>query len=90
MDSLIIVDLQSQSLGGHFKTWMDRTLNEALKYYRSIAVYVADDYSRPDASIVGGCCGNSVSVHLIPEIYSSKRRVGDILSVICYHAEAEN
>jgi glycosyltransferase involved in cell wall biosynthesis len=83
---LILVDLQSHSLGGHFKTWMDRTLSEALKYYRSIALYIADDYSRPDAKIVASDDEHRVSVHLIPEIYSSKRRVGDILSVIRNHA----
>jgi hypothetical protein len=83
--NLILVDLQSHSLGGHFKTWMNRTLAEALEYFDSVALYVADDFSRPDTELLGARQKN-VSTFLIPEVYSAKNHVGDILSVICKHA----
>lgn len=86
---LILVDLQSHSLGGHFKTWMNRTLCEALDYFDSIALYIADDYSRPDLSVLESC-KKRVSTFLIPEVHSGISYVGDVLSVICKHAGKVN
>lgn len=88
--SLIIADLQSHTLGGHFKTWLDRSLLEASKYFKNIAVYIADDFSRPEERVLQYNNTCQITAYLIPEVYSQKKIVGDILSVVCKHACKSN
>ena len=81
--ALIIADLQPHSLGGHFKTWLDHTLNEASEFYSHIAVWVADKESLPEAG--GFKNSRNVNIHqfVISEYYARTKYCGDILSLFC-------
>lgn len=82
---LIIADLQSHSLGGHFGIWLNRTLFEALKHFNTIFVYVADEISMPDLSKLADVDQRRVEIHLIPNFYLKKRFFGDVLGMISRH-----
>ncbi len=88
-NSLIIADLQSHLLGGHFGIWLHRTIREGIKYFDQVVVYVADEASVPNLSLLGLQEQKKISVYKIPEIYRSKRCCGDILGVITSHHAAE-
>jgi glycosyltransferase involved in cell wall biosynthesis len=87
--SLIIADLQSHSLGGHFGIWLHRTIGEGVKRFDQVVVYVADEASLPNLFSLGIKDQKKVFVYKIPEIYRSKRFCGNILGVITSHHVAE-
>lgn len=87
---LIIIDLQSHSLGGHFGIWLNRTLGEAVKHFDSVSVYVADEISKPDLSHLDEEEVSRVKTYLIPHIYDTKQYLGDILGVISSHHSSLN
>jgi glycosyltransferase involved in cell wall biosynthesis len=82
---LIIADLQSHSLGGHFGLWLNRTLAEALRYFEQVAVYVADEMSLPDLCMLPPPERRRLQTFIIPEIYQQRKLCGDILGVISRH-----
>lgn len=86
--SLIIADLQSHSLGGHFAIWMERTIQDASKHFDSLHIYVADELSKPNHQILRELGSCDLTVTLIPEIYGQKIFCGDILGVLADHHAA--
>jgi hypothetical protein len=89
-NSIIIADLQSHSLGGHFRIWLNRTLQEAVKSFDQVSVYVADEISVPDLSLFARSNQKRIVIHQIPAIYNSRRFIGDILGVIADHNAGES
>ncbi len=87
--SLIVADLQSHALGGHFATWFGYTLREAGKHFEHLKVYVADEVSRPSRNLLETIPAQ-VSVSLIPEIYKQYRSHGNILGVLAQHHAEES
>ena len=83
--SLIIADLQPHSLGGHVGLWLNRSMAEALRHFEQVAVYVADEMSLPDVSLVPTSERKRLQSFLIPKIYQQKKFCGDILGVISKH-----
>ena len=86
--SLLIADLQSQSLGGHFALWMERTIREAAKHFDSLHIYVADEISRPNHQLLRELRSCDLTVTLIPEVYHQRRCYGDILGLLAAHHAA--
>lgn len=82
---MIIADLQSHLLGGHFRIWLNRTLAEALKHFDKVTVYIADEISAPDLSKLPPTDQSRITILQIPEIKRNKKFVGDILGVISRH-----
>jgi glycosyltransferase involved in cell wall biosynthesis len=83
-DSIIIADLQSHTVGGHFATWFNRTIEEAEKSFDKITVYVADKLSFPHNKIIKKL-GPRLSVFEIEPIWNSGKKYGDILGIIHDH-----
>lgn len=88
--SLLIADLQSHSLGGHFALWMERTIREAAKHFDSLHIYVADEISRPNHQLLQELRCRNLTVTLIPEVYRQGRFYGDILGVLADHHAASH
>ena len=82
--SIIIADLQSHSIGGHFATWFNRTIEEATRSFENITVYVADKFSYPSQNIIERL-GNRLAIFEIEPIRISRKWHGDILGVIQEH-----
>ncbi len=83
--SLIVADLQSHSLGGHFGIWINRLIAESVAHFDKISVYVADNISLPDLSKLNRHHVQKIKTFLIPEIYKQAKTRGNILGVITKH-----
>jgi len=64
---------------------LNRTLAAALKNFDHVAVYVADEISLPDISLIPNSDRKRFQTFLIPEIYQQSKFCGDILGVISRH-----
>lgn len=82
----MIADLQPHGKGGHFATWLRRTILEAQKHWSNILLYTVDGIPLEDLGI---CAAESPCVRNVPirEVHAASRFKGDILGVLARHQE---
>ena len=84
--SIVIADLQPHGKGGHFATWLHRTILEAHRHWRNILLYTVDALPPEDLALCGtkGAVVRNVTIR---EVHASSRFKGDILGVLARHQE---
>jgi len=84
--SIVITDLQPHGKGGHFATWLRRTILEAQKHWSNVLLYTVDTLPPEDLALCG-TVNASVRNVTIREVHAASRFKGDILGVLARHQE---